>query len=335
MELFQTLQTSFRKVVASNDLPPHVPLEESEETPHSRSSVLGLAGGRVALAPAAEPAAATAMPAVSFKGLKLVSRLRARADMRDMDSFTRGPARRPTEQCIALPTDTWKMWWDMCMAVLILFSAVEVPIRLSFGLEATGWQWVLDCAISLAFLADVVVAFSTAHFENGIWVTSRAAISEKYMRGWFWIDAPSSVPVELIELALPSDHQDSGSLAAFRMLRMFRLLRLLRLLKIETYVRRMEERLEDYLDSDLRVLRIVKLIVKLLFLSHFLGCGWRALAAYGVSIDPTAATWLTEYNHGAAVDGPFTQQYLCVLLWDRSPRPLLQPADERVLESPF
>lgn len=218
---------------------------------------------------------------------------------------------------IVLETDSWKWKWDSLITVWILFSAVEVPIRLSFGLEAKGWQLALDTFISLCFLADLAIAFNTAFMDNGVWVTSRSAIAARYLRGWFWIDAPSSVPVELIEM-IPwgdaSQEGEDGSLAAFRLLRMVRLLRLLRLLKLEIYVRKLEERLEDALDSDLGVLRIVKLVIKLLFISHFLCCGWMALASWSRTQQrkdgQSPVSWISEYNDGAALDGPFTQQYL-------------------------
>ena len=115
------------------------------------------------------------------------------------------------------------------------------------------------------------------------------------------------MPVELIELAIPNSEDGGTSLAMFRLLRMVRLLRLLRLLKIEIYVRRLEERLEDELDSDLRLLRIVKLVIKLLFLSHFVGCAWMALASWGRE-RPHLDTWIAVYNEGDALDGAFTQQ---------------------------
>ena len=69
----------------------------------------------------------------------------------------------------------------------------------------------------------------------------RAAIKT---RPGSWIDAPASLPVELIEVALPPDMMNASSLALLRFLRMFRLVRLLRLLKIATYVTRLEELLE-------------------------------------------------------------------------------------------
>ena len=67
-----------------------------------------------------------------------------------------------------------------------------------------------------------------------------------------WIDAPSSVPVELIELLLPNT-SSASSLQTLRFLRLFRLA--LRLLKIDLYI----NLLEDYLETNLRPLRLVKL----------------------------------------------------------------------------
>ena len=62
----------------------------------------------------------------------------------------------------------------------------------------------------------------------------------------------------------------NNSLGLLRFLRMFRLLRLLRLLKIEEYV----DALENTFDVNLRILRVVFMLVKICFLSHILGCFW-------------------------------------------------------------
>jgi hypothetical protein len=43
------------------------------------------------------------------------------------------------------------------------------------------------------------------------WVTDRGSIALHYLRGWFWIDAPSSLPIELIDLALAGDNTALGT----------------------------------------------------------------------------------------------------------------------------
>ena len=67
-------------------------------------------------------------------------------------------------------------------------------------------------------------------------VTDRGKIAQRYLSGWFWIDAPSSVPVELIEFFV-HDPEKTSTLRILRILRMFRLVRLLRLLKLEAMTR--------------------------------------------------------------------------------------------------
>jgi hypothetical protein len=128
----------------------------------------------------------------------------------------------------------------------------------------------------------------------------------RYLKGWFWLDAPASVPVELLDLV----GETPSSLGFLRVLRMFRLVRLSRshapaphlpppihlpstshpppipspippqvrlfkLLKIDAYL----EALEDMFDTSLRSLRVVILVVRIGFLAHIMGCFWCAHCA--------------------------------------------------------
>ncbi len=172
-------------------------------------------------------------------------------------------------QGIIKPTVAWKGRWDFIIMLLILYSAAVVPLRMAFSAEANGLLWDFEAMMSLAFITDVTFNFNTAYLEDGVWVVSRGLIAKRYCQGWVWIDAPSSVPVELIELLLPNT-SSASSLQTLRFLRLFRLARLLRLLKIDLYI----NLLEDYLETNLRPLRLVKLVMKLLFAAHMLACGW-------------------------------------------------------------
>ena len=83
---------------------------------------------------------------------------------------------------------------------------------------AQGFSWLLEVTVSLACLTDVIFSFRTAYESNGSWVTSHDAIARNYMSFWFWIDAPSSVPLELLDLLVDTSH-----LSIMRLLRLFRL----------------------------------------------------------------------------------------------------------------
>ena len=82
-------------------------------------------------------------------------------------------------RCIIVETDSWKWIWDSVITFLILYSAVEVPIRLSFSIEAEGSQFAFDTMVSLCFLADLVIAFNTAYLENGCMPTRIKATTHK------------------------------------------------------------------------------------------------------------------------------------------------------------
>jgi len=104
-----------------------------------------------------------------------------------------------------------------------------VPYRICFATPAQGVWFAAEQSVTFTFVLDVFFNFNTAYMEEERWVTSRASIAEKYLSGWFCIDAPSAIPVELIDYFMQGD---SSSLGLLRFLRLFRLLRLLRLLKV-------------------------------------------------------------------------------------------------------
>ena len=173
--------------------------------------------------------------------------------------------------------------------------------------------------MTLCFLLDMYFTFHTVVYEatRERWISTKSGIAKNYLSGWFWIDAPASVPVELIDIIL----EDTGSLGLLRFLRMFRLLRLLKLLKVEEYI----DALENKLDMNLRILRVVFMLVKISFLAHLLGCFWYYTAvlqrgdvpeedAEGEEPPPT---WISSYNAGRLVepDATLGERYLYSVYW--------------------
>ena len=130
---------------------------------------------------------------------------------------------------VFLPTQGWKEVWDLWVLTFILYSAVMVPYRICFSTPATDFWWWVEQFVTAVFILDVMVNFNTAYLEDERWVIDRQRIAVRYLQGWFWIDVPSSIPIELVDYFLEGD---SSTLGLLRFLRLFRLLRLLRLLKV-------------------------------------------------------------------------------------------------------
>jgi hypothetical protein len=208
---------------------------------------------------------------------------------------------------VFLPTQSWKEVWDLFVLMFILYSAVMVPYRICFNSPAVGMWFIVEQLVTFTFVVDVVFNFNTAYLDDERWVTDRGAIACRYLQGWFWIDAPSAIPVELIDLYLEGDSSTFGML---RFLRLFRLLRLLRLLKVGEYVAALEIRF----DLNLTFLRIAQMLLQLLFLAHMLGCFWFYIAAI-VGIDENIVTWVSSYDDGSAVYADADVQYLYAVYW--------------------
>ena len=116
----------------------------------------------------------------------------------------------------------------------------------------------------------------------------------------FWIDLLSTLPVELIMDAIAAD-AGSGSSSAreagfLKGLRIIRLTKLVRLAKPNNFFAKLEA--EDKVDPNM--MRIVKLLFQIVFISHFVGClyaytgyfqtdNW--LAAYSIEKDPPYEQW--------------------------------------------
>ncbi|KOO24404.1 voltage-gated ion channel superfamily [Chrysochromulina tobinii] len=215
-----------------------------------------------------------------------------------------------------MPSEPRKESWDMLMLVLILYSMWMVPLRICFDEEATGCWLAFEILISIAFMLDVVITFNTVVYEatTGTWVLSRRQIAQRYLGGWFWIDAPASVPVELIDITIDrlSNSGDTGSLGALRMLRLFRLFRLLRLLKLGDYI----EVLESAADMNLKFLKILLMKFQLIAIAHLLGCFWFSMYVLN-SADPALTTWAETYDEGRAVkEGTSTSlKYMYSIYW--------------------
>ena len=210
--------------------------------------------------------------------------------------------------CIIYPKSKWKETWDLTVLFMILYSAVTVPFRICFSAEAEGWLLVFEIFVSLIFCVDVIFNFNQAYLIDDKWIISRSRIASRYLRSWFWIDAPSSVPIELITLLAATEA--NSQLTLLRFLRMFRLLRLLRLLKIDVYI----ARIEDTFEINLVSLRILGMVTRLLFMVHFLGCFWWYVAICSLEAG-YETSWTLAYNGGAAMEAPVNLQYRYSVYW--------------------
>ena len=133
---------------------------------------------------------------------------------------------------IFFPTEPLKAKWDNIILALIVYSCAVVPFRICFEAEPEGHLWWFEVLITIFFMADVLATFNTATLDGDQFLINRKWIAFNYLKGTFLLDLLSSVPVELIELALENQtlagDQQGAALGSLRLLRMLRLTRLMR-----------------------------------------------------------------------------------------------------------
>jgi hypothetical protein len=146
---------------------------------------------------------------------------------------------------VIMDDNRWKQYWDLYIICLIMYVAVVVPFRLGFESEDTKawktWGYILD----VSFLIDIILTFFTAYFDadSSELITDPKQIALYYLKGWFWIDAFSILPIEtLLKKAIPGEGEGGGKinvLAKFpRIARLYSLVRFIRLMRLTRLLKR-------------------------------------------------------------------------------------------------
>ena len=98
-------------------------------------------------------------------------------------------------QGLILPSNMYKQGWDIFIMVLLMYTAIFVPIKVAFVTNSSNAMFVFDLLVDLFFLADIVFTFfSVAEDERGKFITKKSDIAIKYLKGWFFIDFFTSIP---------------------------------------------------------------------------------------------------------------------------------------------
>ena len=119
------------------------------------------------------------------------------------EGFTEENLRQMHDQRLFNPKGEMKVLWDILTAIVVLYSILEVPIRICFldGESLDPVSYVLEIIVTIVFAIDIIVNFNTAYRDEkrDVMVTSRDAISMNYLSFWCPIDVITTIPFGLIE----------------------------------------------------------------------------------------------------------------------------------------
>jgi hypothetical protein len=193
-------------------------------------------------------------------------------------SIVSEPADSPA--CLIIhPQHPCKVSWDVLISFLILYSALLIPFRVGFDVEAEGANNKFDIAVEIVFTIDIFLTFITGYKEQEALISDRCMIARRYISSFFFIDLVSILPIDYVLEATRPSAKGSGSARIIRVLRLFRLMKLARLFRL----RRLTTLLEEQLDLSLQMLDMIKVMGKVIFLVHMLACVmfWIAIPVCG------------------------------------------------------
>ncbi|MCB1325856.1 MAG: ion transporter [Leptospiraceae bacterium] len=207
------------------------------------------------------------------------------------------------------PDHRYVQLFEALVNLLIVYSAIEIPLRITFHYDVTGWLWWADIFVLIVFAADILLRFNMAVEVNNVLITNPRQARRRYLRTWFVVDFLAVLPFELLS---------GGALTlSHRFVRLARLLRLARLIKLAKIHR---------ISRDWHTNRVLnQSIVRLIFfgfwialLAHWLACGWIGLSEPDTSLAShfqyaDAAYWvvttMTTVGYGDIIPASYPQKF--------------------------
>ena len=104
--------------------------------------------------------------------------------------------------------NSYKMFWDLFMSILLIVSCFITPLIMCFNFENQGMQ-VVNATIDCLFLTDMIVIFNSAIMTDDFEIIDdHKEIAFNYLSGWFWIDLLAIIPFQWM---MPSAEDGSKS----------------------------------------------------------------------------------------------------------------------------
>ena len=197
--------------------------------------------------------------------------------------------------------------------------------------------WVFDLSVDLFFCTDLLLNFITAAWvkdnEGELRLSGKLdVIAKEYLRSWFIIDIVSSVPLDAAfslafdgcdygkqeavhndlntttvcdkgicsevsaEGAAVETHTLAGSL--MRMVRLIRMVKLFKILRVLKLGQRFNELADVFPNvANLKVVRVLNILVMIIYISHLLTCFWHWIGSaiyFDAGEARSAISWLGE-----------------------------------------
>lgn len=120
--------------------------------------------------------------------------------------------------------------------LVLVFSCLTIPYRVAFvEVETTRWI-IINNSVDIVFLFDIIIIFNTAYFDDDFQIIdNRKSIAKMYLKGWFFVDIISILPIELFLKTEGAKYNQMIRIT--RIGRMYKIIKLLKLMRIAKFAK--------------------------------------------------------------------------------------------------
>lgn len=180
-------------------------------------------------------------------------------------------------RCIVSPWSTQRTLWDLIAICFIAYDLLFLPMQV-FQMETLTITTVLGWTCTLYWTLDLMAGGMTGYAKpktDGVELRPRK-VCLRYMRTWLFFNIVAVTP-DWIAIGIGGVDEDMHGMGrTVRVVRTLRILRLIRLVTLRRVIVSFEKRFNN--DYMMCYLNLVKLMICMAVLVHYLACGW-----YGVS----------------------------------------------------
>ena len=127
--------------------------------------------------------------------------------------------------------------WELIVIILAVYSSIVLPLDIAFRPPSLQDKRIkiFNYFIDFMFLIDIVITFRTTQVNlmTGDTISDPKQIARNYLKGRFWIDILSTIPLDdiLVLLVRDLDQKTVKKLVILSCLKLIRILRLSRLIE--------------------------------------------------------------------------------------------------------
>lgn len=118
------------------------------------------------------------------------------------------------------PSGVNRRIFDVILSILVMWTLYSVPLVVAyeFRVDPGSTLWILDLCVDVVFFCEIIANFRTGVLRDATSEPCYDAcfVAQSYLRGWFWIDAISTIP-GLVLATLADNDFDASTRRSFEL----------------------------------------------------------------------------------------------------------------------